>query len=58
MLLRLGSVATVVVSGAAAAREVMKEHDVDCCSRPRVAGAQAPLLRPQGRGLRARRRWR
>ncbi|TKV90182.1 hypothetical protein SEVIR_9G011700v4 [Setaria viridis] len=38
MLLRLGSVPTVVVSGAAAAREVMKEHDIDCCSRPASPG--------------------
>ncbi|TVU44159.1 hypothetical protein EJB05_03594, partial [Eragrostis curvula] len=34
MLLRLGTVPTVVVSSAEAAREVMKAHDVDCCSRP------------------------
>ncbi|XP_062213979.1 4-hydroxyphenylacetaldehyde oxime monooxygenase-like [Phragmites australis] len=34
MLLRLGTVPTVVVSSAEAAQEVMKAHDVDCCSRP------------------------
>ncbi|CAL4937104.1 unnamed protein product [Urochloa decumbens] len=40
MLLRLGSVPTVVVSAAAAAREVMKTHDADCCSRPDTPGAR------------------
>ncbi|TKV90180.1 hypothetical protein SEVIR_9G011500v4 [Setaria viridis] len=40
MLLRLGSVPTLVVSSAEAAREVMKAHDVDCCSRPDTAGAR------------------
>ncbi|CAM0146685.1 unnamed protein product [Urochloa decumbens] len=40
MLLRLGSVPTVVVSSAAAAREVMKTHDADCCSRPDTPGAR------------------
>ncbi|VAI40217.1 unnamed protein product [Triticum turgidum subsp. durum] len=33
MLLRLGTVPTLVVSSAAAARDVMKAHDADCCSR-------------------------
>ncbi|KAM3318348.1 hypothetical protein ACQJBY_035846 [Aegilops geniculata] len=33
MLLRLGTVPTLVVSSAAAARDVMKVHDADCCSR-------------------------
>jgi 4-hydroxyphenylacetaldehyde oxime monooxygenase len=33
MLLRLGTVPTVVVSSAEAAREVMKVHDADCCIR-------------------------
>ncbi|KAF8708785.1 hypothetical protein HU200_030174 [Digitaria exilis] len=40
MLLRLGSVPTLVVSSSAAAREVMKAHDVDCCSRPDTPGAR------------------
>jgi 4-hydroxyphenylacetaldehyde oxime monooxygenase len=38
MLLRLGAVPTLVVSSPAAAREVMKAHDVDCCSRPDTPG--------------------
>ncbi|RLN40357.1 4-hydroxyphenylacetaldehyde oxime monooxygenase-like [Panicum miliaceum] len=40
MQLRLGSVPTVVVSSAEAAREVMKTHDADCCSRPDTPGAR------------------
>jgi 4-hydroxyphenylacetaldehyde oxime monooxygenase len=38
MLLRLGTVSTVVVSSAEAAREMLKVHDVDCCSRPASVG--------------------
>ncbi|KAK3145034.1 hypothetical protein QOZ80_4AG0321810 [Eleusine coracana subsp. coracana] len=38
MLLRLGTVPAVVVSSAEAAREVMKVHDTDCCSRPASPG--------------------
>ncbi|XBI33478.1 hypothetical protein VPH35_056806 [Triticum aestivum] len=34
MQLQLGTVRTVVVSSAEAAREVMKMHDEDCCTRP------------------------
>ena len=33
MQLRLSTVPTVVVSSAEAAREVLKVHNVDCCSR-------------------------
>ncbi|CAL4916007.1 unnamed protein product [Urochloa decumbens] len=38
MLLRLGRVPTAVVSSAEGAREVMKTHDADCCSRPDTPG--------------------
>ncbi|XP_002450982.2 4-hydroxyphenylacetaldehyde oxime monooxygenase-like [Sorghum bicolor] len=38
MQLRLGTVPTVVVSSAEAAREVVKVHDIDCCSRPSSPG--------------------
>ncbi|KAF8695373.1 hypothetical protein HU200_037604 [Digitaria exilis] len=40
MLLHLGTMPTLVVSSPAAAREVMKAHDVDCCSRPVTPGAR------------------
>ncbi|KAM3280182.1 hypothetical protein ACQJBY_047142 [Aegilops geniculata] len=38
MLLRLGAARAVVVSSAAAARDVMRAHDADCCSRPASPG--------------------
>ncbi|KAK3443231.1 hypothetical protein EUGRSUZ_B03263 [Eucalyptus grandis] len=38
MLIRLGSIPTVVVSSPESAREVLKTHDLDCCSRPRLVG--------------------
>ncbi|KAG0546733.1 hypothetical protein BDA96_01G019100 [Sorghum bicolor] len=40
MLLRLGTVPAVVVSSAEAAREMLKAHDVDCCSRPISPGSK------------------
>ncbi|KQK15379.1 4-hydroxyphenylacetaldehyde oxime monooxygenase [Brachypodium distachyon] len=38
MLLHLGTVRTVVISSASAAKEVMKDQDVSCCSRPSSPG--------------------
>uniref|UniRef100_A0ACD6AKD6 Uncharacterized protein n=1 Tax=Avena sativa TaxID=4498 RepID=A0ACD6AKD6_AVESA len=38
MLLQLGTMRMLVVSSASAAREVLKVHDTDCCSRPACPG--------------------
>ncbi|XP_037438806.1 4-hydroxyphenylacetaldehyde oxime monooxygenase-like [Triticum dicoccoides] len=38
MLVRLGAARAVVVSSASAARDVMRAHDADCCSRPASPG--------------------
>ncbi|XP_021901245.1 cytochrome P450 71B35-like [Carica papaya] len=38
ILVQLGGVPTVVVSSAETAKEVLKVHDLDCCSRPSLAG--------------------
>ena len=38
MLLRLGSVPTVIISSPEAAKAVMKTHDLECCSRPQLHG--------------------
>ena len=40
MRLYLGNVPTVIVSSAEAAREVLKIHDLDSCSRPSLHGAR------------------
>ncbi|XP_065854301.1 cytochrome P450 71B20-like [Euphorbia lathyris] len=39
MLLRLGQIPVLVVSSAEAARDVLKVHDLACCSRPSLSGA-------------------
>lgn len=39
MLLKLGRVPLVVISSAEAARDVLKVHDLDCCSRPPLIGS-------------------
>uniref|UniRef100_A0ACD6ANM8 Uncharacterized protein n=1 Tax=Avena sativa TaxID=4498 RepID=A0ACD6ANM8_AVESA len=38
MMLRLGATRMLVVSSSSAAREVLKVHDADCCSRPACPG--------------------
>ncbi|XP_022775608.1 cytochrome P450 71B36-like [Durio zibethinus] len=38
MLLQLGATPTIIVSSAETAREVLKTHDLDCCTRPPLAG--------------------
>nr|AAL59946.1 putative cytochrome P450 protein [Arabidopsis thaliana] len=40
MLLKLGSVPTVVVSSSETAKQVLKINDLHCCSRPSLAGAK------------------
>ncbi|KAJ9169448.1 hypothetical protein P3X46_017645 [Hevea brasiliensis] len=39
MLLKFGCKPIVVVSSAEAAKEVLKDHDLACCSRPQLSGA-------------------
>ncbi|XP_030449479.1 cytochrome P450 71B10-like [Syzygium oleosum] len=38
MLIHLGGIPTVIVSSPSAAGEVLKTHDLECCSRPRLVG--------------------
>nr|QWK52269.1 cytochrome P450 71B10-2 [Isatis tinctoria] len=40
MLLKLGRVPTVVVSSPETAKQVLRDYDLHCCSRPRVEGAR------------------
>ncbi|KAM7272563.1 hypothetical protein ACFE04_027226 [Oxalis oulophora] len=39
IFLKLGQVPTVVVSSADSAKQVLKTHDHECCTRPSIAGA-------------------
>ncbi|KAE8648698.1 cytochrome P450 71B10-like [Cucumis sativus] len=39
MLLKLGSIPTVVISSATAARELFKHHNLASCNRPRLTGS-------------------
>ncbi|KAK3443242.1 hypothetical protein EUGRSUZ_B03249 [Eucalyptus grandis] len=38
MLVHLGGIPTVIVSSPSAAREILRTHDLNCCSRPRLLG--------------------
>ncbi|KAJ4889855.1 Cytochrome P450 71B28 [Raphanus sativus] len=40
MLLRFGFVTVVVISSKETAEEVLKNHDIDCCSRPKTEGTR------------------
>ncbi|KAF8100904.1 hypothetical protein N665_0214s0063 [Sinapis alba] len=40
MLLHLGFVPVIVVSSSEAAEEVLKTHDLECCTRPKALGMQ------------------
>ncbi|KAJ0038707.1 hypothetical protein Pint_22836 [Pistacia integerrima] len=40
MLLKLGRIPLTVISSAQAARDVLKNHDLDCCSRPPLTGTR------------------
>ncbi|VVB16127.1 unnamed protein product [Arabis nemorensis] len=40
MLLKLGTVSTVIVSSPDTAKQVLKDHDLNCCSRPSVEGTR------------------
>uniref|UniRef100_A0A1J3FLS2 Cytochrome P450 71B35 n=1 Tax=Noccaea caerulescens TaxID=107243 RepID=A0A1J3FLS2_NOCCA len=41
MHMKLGKVPTVILSSSDTARQALKDHDLDCCSRPTLAGPKA-----------------
>jgi len=46
MHLMLGRVPTVVVSSSDTARQVLRVHDLHCCTRPSLSGTQISISVP------------
>ncbi|XP_061994802.1 cytochrome P450 71B34-like [Rosa rugosa] len=40
MLLRLGRIPTLIISSAEAAKQVLKDNDLNCCTRPSTSGSR------------------
>lgn len=51
VLLRFGSVPVVVISSRDAAEEVLKVHDLECCSRPETVGTRTISYNCKGIGF-------